>query len=210
MTTVTSTFTASNGTQTETLAHTWSISAAVSAAYWDPARVNAAITLSGTNNQTATLTGTGGWKSVAGVTGVSSGKVYFELLENSTTNGIIGVGNSSEALTSYPGVDANGWGWRSNGGKYHSGSAGSVGSGWPSSGVIMVAIDFTTGKMYFGANGTWADGGPSGSTPSFTGVSGTLYPMAAPYATGNGFTLRVANADFSYTPPAGFTSWSGA
>jgi hypothetical protein len=77
--------------------------------------------------------------------------------------------------------------------------------------VLMVAIDASSGYVWWGKNGTWMDSGnPStGANPMFTGLSGSLIP--AINGGGGGGTSTVLNHNFgqqgfTYTPPSGFVA----
>lgn len=148
-------------------------------------------------------------RNIRGDVGHSTGLRYFRLRTSAgtTASGCAGVANATASLTARPGLsDANSWAHQSNANKLHSGFS-SYGNFWDgASDELMVAVNFTTGNMWFGKNGTWmASGDPvAGTNPSFTGVSGTLFPIGnSPAVSGTGTTLT-----FIYdTPPSGYTYW---
>jgi hypothetical protein len=79
----------------------------------------------------------------------------------------------------------------------------------------MVAIDFNTGYAWIGYNGTFMSAqNPAAGTGSLfptTGILGaTLYPATGIFHSGDSCTLRTKTSEFSYTPPTGFSSWSGS
>ncbi len=88
-----------------------SSAASNSYATWNPFDKDADITLSGSDLVASNSNGNSG--SARSTIGKSSGKWYWEItltaIDNSSWG--IGVGTASAALTSYPGFDANGWGY---------------------------------------------------------------------------------------------------
>lgn len=190
------------------------VSAPAAAAYWDPTVKNANIALSGANNETMTGGSPAGWKSVRGVTGNSTGKHYFEIANN--VNGVLvmaGISDSTPNLSGYGGSDAHGWTtYGSTGNVYHSGANKACLPVWAGSGshVVQVCYDASLGMIWFGLDGTWVGDPVAGTGASYTSVSGTLYPCASPNSIGASVTLRVKTSEFAYTPPSGFSSWSGA
>lgn len=178
--------------------------------YWDATRTDASIAIAGPNGtDLATKTGAAGWKSAIGKTAIVA-PVYFEVVLGSTagSNTIIGVGDDSASTASYPGNDVHSWGLRANGTRYHVGTTAGFGT-YTANDVLGFAINPTTGNGYIRKNGTWLDGGPAGSTPTFVGLTGTLYAMGTCYLTGNTLTLRAKDSEFGTAPPGGYTSLSG-
>jgi hypothetical protein len=57
---------------------------------------------------------------------------------------------------------------------------------------------------------TWINGGDpvAGINPTYTGLTGELYPMASFYNNG-AMTLQLTSADFNYPIPTGFAPWLG-
>lgn len=84
--------------------------------------------------------------------------------------------------------------------------------GWGTLCTIMVAWNATTGKLWFGKNGSWGTDGQdpaTGTKPAFTGVTGTLRPFIRYNAIINIAThiLKTTDAEFTYTPPTGFSQF---
>lgn len=72
-----------------------------------------------------------------------------------------------------------------------------------------------SGKIWWGLNGTWqASGDPAtGANPAYTGLSGTFLPAVSLYrgtAPKNKVTAAFAAVDLTYSPPSGFSAWTGA
>jgi hypothetical protein len=178
--------------------------------YWDAARTSPLIAISGPNGtDLATKTGASGWASAIAVDPITA-PAYFEIVLGSTagSNTIIGVGDDAANTASYPGNDAHSWGLRANGTRYHAGTTAGFGT-YAANDVLGIAINPTTGNGYFRKNGTWMDGGPEGSTPTFVGLAGTLYPMGTCYLTNDTLTLRAKNSEFRDAAPSGYSSVSG-
>jgi hypothetical protein len=147
---------------------------------------------------------------------VSSGKWYFEYLQNEDTNSNLCVGiadQSFNATNTYVGSTATTYGYiAKNNNKWNNGSFSSYGSGSASNGdVLMCAFDLDNGKIYFGKNGTWYGSGDpvAGTDAAFTGISGTYCP-AYSHNSGSsqstGASFNFGQRPFAYTPPAGFLS----
>ena len=180
---------------------------------WNPAdkHANIALSLGDLRATTDDASGSGYW-GVRATGGKASGKWYFELTCVLPWAFIrLGVATLAENLT-FPGDTVEGWGYgASTGKKYHNGNA-AYGDTWGDADVIGVAVDMDTGKVWFAKNNVWqASGDPAaGTNPAYTGLSGTLYPMAGPFGS-NGDNIHIdavfALPDFQYTPPTGFSAW---
>jgi hypothetical protein len=73
--------------------------------------------------------------------------------------------------------------------------------------VYMFALDMTAGKVWFGMNGAWFNGGDPGSAanPAATGLTGTVYPAATFYGSSiNAYSANFGATSFAYAVPAGF------
>lgn len=173
---------------------------------WNPFDKDASITLAGSNTIAQLSTSN---RCVRANISHSSGKYYFRVRSSASGNasGCVGIANSSASLTARPGLnDANAWSHQSNGYKLYNGYS-AYGVSWDTlNDELMVAIDFSTGDMWFGKNGVWmASGDPAtAANPSFTGVSGTLFPICSSPAI---YGPYVAMTFIYDTPPTGFTYW---
>lgn len=84
---------------------------------------------------------------------------------------------------------------------------------WANNDIIQCAYDATTGKIWFGRNGTYypaTNGGTigdpaAGTNQTVTGVSG-LTPTVISYDTASSCAINFGQRPFSYTPPSGFVS----
>ena len=143
---------------------------------------------------------------------VNSGKWYYECT-NSSTN-IMHVGwCSNYNLYQLSGdntmADTGGVGvaYDSRGFRYRTGGADArIFLTNTTNDVVMVAIDFATGKTWFGKNGTWLNSGDpaNGSNPGYT-ITG--FDFLAPYfngESGGGGTLNFGQRAFAYTAPSGY------
>ena len=167
---------------------------------------------------------------------VIEGKWYWEIkLVQDTNTGanevdMIGFSNNSVQATS-TNPSSIGINYRGNGKIWnYGGSAETTGYATFSTGdIIMVAADLTgatTGKLYFGVNGTWGNSGnPETGANSFDFTKGTepWGPSVTCYSSGSSaifeanfgnppFSISSGNADgngygnFEYAPPSGYLS----
>jgi hypothetical protein len=170
----------------------------------NPSDKHSSITLSNAN-QTASFS-TSSWSGVRASLPIT-GPVYWEVLVNVGTvaNDATGVADASAALTAYLGVDAHGWGHLSDGYKSHSGFS-AYGVTWATNAVMMHALD-ASGNLWIGKDNVWMGSGnpATGANPTWTGISGTVYPALFAQDITSVMTMRFG-AGQSYSPPAGFTT----
>jgi len=147
----------------------------------------------------------------------SSGKWYFEtLITNTSASGNWGIGlcNDLNASTTTPiWSSASGWmllsgGGGANLGKYHNGSSTTIYSAASSIGAIIgVAFDIDAGKIWFSRNNVWLEGDPSsGTTPSYSDLSGTVQVVAYGYDSNDQGSINFGQRPFTYTPPSGYVA----
>ena len=179
---------------------------------WNSADKAANVTLSNSDMNAAASAG-GAWVGVRATLGRSTDLFYWEMdvvLANSTS--IIAGFMSSGANLQYPGQSANGAGVR---------RAGKFCSGWTHANTTapggtdtngdrwMFAANLNNGKLWCGVNNSWTSGDPAAdTTPWVTGVTGTIYPAVGFFATSATARLVVDAAQFSYSPPSGFSAWN--
>jgi len=181
---------------------------------WNPSDKGANITLS---NGNLDATGSGStFHSVRGTQSRASGKRYFEVLLTTYTaaNPVIGIGDGSFSLTTFIGNSAN-----SAGGSWNIVTNQPYTAGWTransatttqevASDVMGVAVDLGAGAAWYARNNTWLSGNPGiGTSPSVTGISGSVFPAVSMFDTTHVVRLRTIMSQFTYTPPAGFSSW---
>jgi hypothetical protein len=159
-----------------------------------------------------------------GTLGTNSGKIYFEIVQQSSVGlttpfnyGIASLNGAPthnalvQAALAYTDGSSKAF-WRET-------TAGIVQTVTPSSftvsvgDIIQVAYDATTGNMWFGKNNVWYDssggttGNPStGANPVFT-FPDTTQPMAPIFEHAGGVytaSLNCGQQPFTYTPPTGF------
>jgi hypothetical protein len=161
--------------------------------------------------------------------GVSAGKWYWEMKCNAVggNDQWIGIGQMRTLATSgYPGNDTYCVAAGSGGEVRYNGTTVSsyTMASWTAGDIIMVALDMTNSRVYWGKNGTWQDSGDpvTGTNPYTNGTifdgnfifpvgslyqsngdvaynfgAGTTY-AANSYADGNGY------GNFSYAVPSGY------
>lgn len=155
---------------------------------------------------------TGGWVVERDRARDSTGKRYFEGKRVTGTSsyytpiGIIGtLGYSWNVAQSSDGIYTN-----APGGGFL------IVSPFPAVGdVIMVAVDFDAGYIWFGCNGAWwRSGDPAaGANPGFDNITPTYLgdygrPFAQALILGDGFRLYLDPAEWSYSAPTGFSAFT--
>lgn len=102
-----------------------------------------------------------------------------QLIQNPGSTPVIGICDSTEALTKYTGETTHSWGWYGNNGKKITNAVETAyGSTFTLNEITHVAFDPAAGSLWFAKNGVWqASGNPlTGANPAFTGITGTIYP----------------------------------
>ena len=196
------------------------VTAAVTVATWDPATITA-VTLSG-GNLTATSTGTTSADQgahVAGTSGKTTGKYYFEM-QNTGVGGLAG-GNSGMAVgttastytnmgnTATTGVEA----YRS-GNIWANGSNTGINIGALGGSVVGMAVDLDNRRVWFRlGSGIWNNSGtanPATNTGGITIPAGTMVPFVTFGSTGGApgdkITANFGASAFTGALPSGFTS----
>ncbi len=184
---------------------------------WNPADKTTNVTLSN-GDLTANRNGGGStWQGVRATTSESTGKFYVEFtvdVLNGSSHSRVGVLDGSSTLQDGPGESATGWDVKNNGTKENNGvQGGGYGTAWSASDVIMMAVDLTNSKIWWGKNGTWfSSGDPAvGTNPGFTNLSGAVYPVFAGFVNQNNtYTANFGASDFVHTAPTGFLAWDGS
>lgn len=165
----------------------------------------------------------GGWNTVRGSIGISTGKYYWEVRMSGTTNTVmVGVDdNLYQVITnpsnSYVGAYNNSWSvYLSNGQiRNNTGSGSAYGSAFAQGDICMVALDVTNGKIYWGRNGTWFNSGDpvAGTNAAYTNLTGYshIMPAVSCFDSNSGVNLNFGqNPTFSGNTTAGtFTDSNG-
>ena len=145
--------------------------------------------------------------------GATSGLLYFEATLDVKANSFspaVGLQTAAGDLTTDLGQETAEYGLRADGSIYRSAD---FTGGWDSASaqgaVIMVAVDFTGKKIWFGRNGVWLGSGDpvagTNASATFTTAS-ALFPAVQVNSTAY-VTIRFQPASFSYAPPSGFSPW---
>lgn len=185
---------------------------------WSTTDKTSGITLSGTNNLTATANSLG-FQGVRTIDRQISGKFYWEYTFTNTTNDACGIANASASLSGvgFNGGNNNAAYVNSVGSVYVNASASlaSLGS-FSTGGVACVALDLTNQLIWFrnGAAGNWNNSGsanPATASGGFSiaafGVSAIYGLMSCQNASPSGaVTANFGDSAFSGTVPSGFTS----
>jgi hypothetical protein len=145
-----------------------------------------------------------------------SGKWYVELLITSSGSdwpqfGFIPESDVTQMLITdniQGGTFANFSVMRPNDGNlfpYGTTASSGYGNGFSSGDTAMLAFDGTTGKAWWGKNGTWF-GDPTAGTGNGDTFSEPVFVTAGSYLNAGTITLRTRTETFSYTPPSGFVA----
>ncbi|WP_298374415.1 SPRY domain-containing protein [Azospirillum sp.] len=176
---------------------------------WNPGDKASAIALSN-GNLTATGSASGAG-SVRTLTGVSSGKYYWEYVIVNADQEYIGVMRATAGIGQYPGYDQDGYGWwQYNGNKFNNNTGLGIayGSTWTNGNILAVYLDMDAGKLFFAKNNIIQGGGDPivGTNPAFSGLSGTIFPAFGDGASASApvATVRFSAAFWTYTPLVGF------
>lgn len=182
------------------------IIAAVSSNYWNPADKGAGVVLSNSDKTAADATETG--DSVRSVTFHGSGKYYFEMSLDVDDGASLGLANSSELMSGGGGLGESADSLRIGSEEIIENATGTPYATPVSQGdIVGFAVDTTSKLLYVAVNGTWQESAdPAAGTGGYNyAITGDIYAATGPYL--SEITLRTADADFTYTPPTGFTAW---
>jgi hypothetical protein len=201
------------------------VAALPSSNYWNPSDKGPDIVLSN-SDKTAEDSATNS-NSVRSITSHGSGSYYAEarILGTSANYQLIGCMNATASIdVSIGAPDGDSFGYLAYPGLLGSGGAmfeaitetdygsGTTGTDY----VIGLAIDVTNKLFYVALDNTWQNSAdPATGTGGYSfSTTGDLFLATTPNALGEGggvqdteVTIRTADADFSYTPPSGFSAW---
>lgn len=188
--------------------------AALPTVTWNPSDKSLLVNLTGGDLIATRNTLVAGAASARATRGIdaASDSGYFEAVLNSTQNGdtCIGIGNAAADLNNYVGGNTNGWSYLSGGTKYYNSTSTAYGASYASDGTV-VGIAVKNGKVWFARNGSWQNSGDpaAGTGEAFSGITGTVFPMLSEAFGNIQWAGRFKPADFSYSPPSGFSPWGG-
>jgi len=135
---------------------------------------------------------------VLGTIGMSSGKWYWEIVNNTGSRFLLGIATSSINLSNNVSNDAYGWAYFSTGVKRTNNSGTSYGATYTTGDVIGVAFDADNGTLAFYKNGT-----PQGT--AFTGLtSGPYFAAWGIDSSSPSASVNFGARAFAYAAPAGF------
>jgi hypothetical protein len=166
------------------------------------------------------LTGTAAGNSQrVGAMAVSSGKWYYEVTLTTLPASMDPLAgfteiNNASAVTQYPGqatssyaiyhISTNTFLQKVNAGAFTNTNTSVASQG----DILGVALDLSSGKIWFSKNGTYVDSGnpATGSNAQFTGLSGTFVPAVRGTGgvTTTTITANFGQRPFAYTAPSGF------
>ncbi len=185
----------------------------------DPSRKGAGVTLTN-SNQTAAFTAA--QQTVIGLTGVTSGKYYFEVTFVSGTssgNAAVGVVPQTEPLTGAQiGYSDNITGsvgcFQSSGNIYKNGSSSAVGSAnsFSTAGsYLCVAVDAAARKVWFKSGANAWNGDPTANPATGVGGvaidgTGAIHPAIGTDKVST-WTANFGVATFNQVVPSGFSAW---
>jgi hypothetical protein len=139
-------------------------------------------------------------------TGITSGKWYWEITNNSNTDGMTGIIEASQAyafagatpaVTTYVGYQSRGYAYHANGNKYNNASSSAYGATYTTNDVIGVAFDADAGTLVFYKNGV------SQGTAYTVSAGYTWFPADNVYQS-DVKSVNFGQRPFAYTAPSGF------
>lgn len=151
----------------------------------------------------------GTYSNVRGTLGKSSGAWYWEMTINNRPNGMaIGVATAAAAIAdgSIYWSSTTGWSYAGDGNKYTNGAGAAYGAVYTTNNVIGVALNMSSGKLWFSINGVWQNSGDpaAGTGEAFSGISGTIYPAFGGAANGTDYVRVTMRTGLLHAPPSGF------
>jgi hypothetical protein len=170
-----------------------------------------AVVLTNDNLTVAVASSYAGWAGVKGSAYASSGKWYWEVTAPSlNTSMILGVASETASPNGYPGLTANGWGYRPQNGWGTSNVNGTTAT-LSGTTVLERTTPFTVGMALDLDSGTLTISQGATVYAHFTNVSGSVTPMVSLDGSWGAIsyqsaTLNAGQSSFTYTLPTGYTA----
>jgi hypothetical protein len=175
----------------------------------DSTNKSASINLS--NGDLTATASTTAWKTAIGTLALSTGKHTFEVTLSTAGSAhsiMVGLGGLTEDVNNHCGTSATQWTYlnASGGEKWHNNAK--VEMFFPAEtndDVVTVYWDADAGKMWVAVNGVVFGGGDpaAGTSPLFTGVTGSLTPNVSPYNDTSVVECNFGQSSIQY-PATGF------
>ena len=171
---------------------------------WDPYLTNLS-TLS-SDKLTATCTSLGTQSTFSRIGARNGSKRYIEFHTNFTGAAVVGIASPSALPTSASiGSSATGIGFSAEDGNILNASELSpYSSGYLGGSIIGVAIDGSSGSIWFSKNGTWIGDPANGTGAAYAGYLGDMLPGVTMSVEGDTVACRFTPPDLAYTAPEGF------
>ena len=169
-------------------------------ATWNPLRKGANVAVSEGNLKAITSATVA--QSVAGTIGMSSGKWYWEVINQGGALSYTGIVDSTHDMGTYIGASSTGSGYAYNtsGQKVGptSGTVASYGASYTTNDVIGIALDMDAGTLTFYKNN-------ASQGTAFSSITGTWFAaVSGNGVAGKGGIVNFGQRPFEYTPPTGF------
>lgn len=182
---------------------------------WDPIWTDTSITLSNSNLTATITTNPGNWHLGYATLNHTTGKrVFASRINNLTSFGSVGMANHGQVLSGFLGNSTNSFGLRQDGIYQYNGGTTSVGVTYATGDIVVVAVDITNSKTWFGVyhSGTltWAlSGDPvAGTNPTNTTGTTAFYPAYGLYNLDNEQQTGLFTASaLAGLIPTGFLPW---
>jgi hypothetical protein len=143
--------------------------------------------------------------------GMTSGKYYWEVQVDSTTNvDMIGIVGQNANLQTHVGGSGFGYGYSTANGNWYKASGwaddGTTPPAFPSGGTIGIAFDADNKKIYFHRDGQWINNANptagTGANGTYTGSETVFFPAGSRYYNTGKWTANFGQQPFKYDPPA--------
>ena len=130
---------------------------------------------------------------------VSSGKYYWEIVQNVSGGGAVGIASITTDINNVSLTAGSYVYYNTDGNKYNGGVGSAYGATWTNDDVIGVALDLDAGTLVFYKNN-------ASQGTAFTGLSGNFTPLIydGTSAATPTYTANFGQRPFAYTAPSGF------